>query len=167
VANIRRGLLRIALTALLVAVGVVVVSIPNIIRSRRLPPPDLNPFAPLVDSGTVPPDSLGLDSARVAAALGRVADPELGFSVAELGLVHRLEVDSARNVWVVLTLTTAECPFSRPIAEEALDTLKALPGARRIELLVDPSIPWDPARLTGEAKRRYESVFPSDSSDSR
>ncbi len=166
-ANVRRVVLRGLLTVALVGTGILVISIPSIIRNRRLAPPDFNPFAPLTDSGSVPADDRPLDSARVVAALDRVPDPELGFSIVELGLVHRVEVDSARNVAVVLTLTTIDCPFSRPLAQEALDTLRSVPGAARIDLRIDPSIPWDPARLTGEAKRRYESVFPGDTPDSR
>jgi metal-sulfur cluster biosynthetic enzyme len=115
----------------------------------------------------VPRDSLPIDSARVMAALARVDDPELDFSIVDLGLVHESSVDSAGNVRVVMALTTPECPYGLTLAEDALQALKAVPGARRISLKLDPSIPWDPSRLYGKARERYDSLFRDDSAYNR
>ncbi len=144
-------------TVLLVGLGVVVMLLPSFIRGgRRL---TVNPFAPLADSGRVPTDSLGLDSARVTAALEQVDDPELHLSIVELGLVHSLKVDSARNVAVVLALTTPECPYGPNLAYSTLEAIKLVPGAEQISVRLDPNLPWDPARLSGRARARYDSLF--------
>ena len=147
-------------TVLLVGLGVVVMFLPSLIRGggRRL---TVNPFAPLADSGQVPPDTLGLDSARVMAALERADDPELDLSVVELGLVRSIRVDSARNVAIILALTTPECPYGTGLAHATLDAIKLVPGARRISVRLDPNLPWDPLRLTGRARARYDSLFGS------
>lgn len=160
-------LLRIGLTVLMVAAGILVMSIPSIVKTRRLPSPGLNPFAPLVDSGVVPVDSLPLDSARVTAALDLVQDPELDFSIVELGLVRAVSVDPAGDVDVLMTLTMPECPFGRLLADEAVAAIRQVPGVGRITLKLDPSIPWDPARLSGEAREHYLNVFGNDSGAGR
>jgi len=167
VTGTRSLILRILLTLLLVAVGIVVMSIPRIIKTRRLQAPDLSPFIVLEDSGRIAADSAPADSARVIAALDQVEDPELGFSIVELGLVHSLAVDSVRNVTLRMALTMPECPFGRFLAEQALESILAVPGVKRIRVTVDPTITWDPARLSGEARERYESVFGNDPGDCR
>jgi metal-sulfur cluster biosynthetic enzyme len=167
VTGTRSLILRILLTVLLVAVGVMVMSIPRIIRTRRLQAPDLNPFTVLEDSGRIAADSRPTDSARVIAALHEVEDPELSFSIVELGLVHSLVVDLRRNVTLRLALTMPECPFARFLAEQALESILAVPGVNRIRVTVDPTLVWDPSRLTGEAKTRYERVFGNDPGNSR
>ena len=131
--------------------------LPSLIRGgRRLA---VNPFAPLADSGRVPLDSLGLDSARVIAALETVSDPELDLSIVELGLVHSLKVDSARDVAIVLALTTPECPYGPSLAYSTLEAIKLVPGARQIRVRLDRNLPWDPLRLSGRARARYDSLF--------
>lgn len=147
-------------TILLVGLGVAVMFLPSLFRRGRRAL--ANPFAPLADSGRVPMDSLGLDSSRVMAALEKVNDPELDLSIVELGLVHLLEVDSSRNVSVVLTLTTPECPFGLNLAYATLEAVKLVPGARRIRVRLDRNLPWDPARLSGRARARYDSLFGPD-----
>lgn len=160
-------MVRLLLTLLLVALGIVVMSIPRIVKTRSIAAPDLNPFLVLEDSGSVPADFVPTDSIRVMAALDRVDDPELGFSIVELGLIHRLSLDTVGNVDVLMILTMPECPFSRFLGEQAVKAIRAVPGVGHIRVKVDPTIAWDPARLTGEARKRYESVFGNDSVDSR
>jgi metal-sulfur cluster biosynthetic enzyme len=146
-------------TVLLVGLGVVITLLPSLIRGGRSHRLTVNPFAPLADSGRVPLDTLGLDSTRVMAALEQVDDPELDLSIVELGLVHTLRVDSARNVAIVLALTTPECPYGLNLAYATLEAVKLVPGARRISVRLDPDLPWDPARLSGRARGRYDSLF--------
>jgi metal-sulfur cluster biosynthetic enzyme len=167
VTGTRSLILRILLTVVLVAVGIVVMSVPRIIRTRRLHAPDLRPFIVLEDSGRMAADTLATDSARVVAALHQVADPELGFSIVELGLVHSLTIDPERNITLRMALTMPECPFGRFLGEQALESMMAVPGVNRIRVTVDPTVSWDPARLSGEARERYESVFGNDPGNSR
>lgn len=152
---------------MLVGVGIVVTSIPSIIKKRQLSLSAITPPLTLVDTGVVPWDSLPLDSCRAMAALAEVIDPELDLSIVELGLVHELAVDASRNIRAVLVLTTPECPFSSQLAEEATGRLRLIPGAVRVELKLDPTIPWDPARLSAEGKARFRRLFGNDTSSSR
>jgi len=160
-------LLRVLLTLALIAAGILIMNLPRIVKTRRVELPSLDPVFTLEDSGAIPRDSLPTDSARVMDALDEVDDPELGFSIVELGLVHRLAVDSLGNAGVLMTLTMPECPFSRFLGEQALEAVAAVPGVRRVKVTVDPSIPWDPARLAGEARERYRSVFGNDPGNGR
>ena len=57
--------------------------------------------------------------AKVWEALGTVMDPEVPFSVVDLGLVYGVEVPPSGAVRVQLTLTTRGCPLVRRITEDA------------------------------------------------
>jgi metal-sulfur cluster biosynthetic enzyme len=151
----------------LIALGVLVMNLPGLLRSRGAGMPALDPFAPLVDSGTVAPDSLPTDSTRVLDALRPVQDPEIEIGIVELGLVHRLRVDSSGNVALTLTLTVPECPFGRVIGLRALAAVTAVPGVRRVEVRLDPSTGWTPERLGPEARERYHRLFGHDSDTGR
>lgn len=154
---------------MLVLAGIVAMSLPRIVRSRRLVDvgPALSPAAVLVGIGVVPSDSFPIDSARVLEWLGRVEDPELGFSIVELGLLHHVAVTAEGGIAVTLVLTTPDCPFSRLLASETLSALESLPGAGQVRVEVDPTIAWDPSLLKGEARARYQRVFGDDSGAGR
>lgn len=144
--------LRVLLTAALVGVGVLVANLPALLRSRRAP--SLAGRAVLADSGLVPPDSLPLDSARALAALERVRDPELDVNIVELGLVDSLAV-SGRDITLSMILTTAECPYGRQMAIDALEVLLALPGAAWVKVRVDLDKRWDPSRVDPAVRERW------------
>jgi metal-sulfur cluster biosynthetic enzyme len=89
----------------------------------------------------------------VTAALHRVVDPEMSVDIVELGLVYAVEALPGR-VKARITMTSAACPVTELIVEEAVGELgNALgPGvAVDVEVVWDP--PWDPERMS--AKARY------------
>jgi metal-sulfur cluster biosynthetic enzyme len=91
---------------------------------------------------------------KVWEALATVMDPEIPFSVVELGLVYGVEVSPADNVRVQLTLTTRGCPLVRRISEDARVAIEAATGARDVgvEIVWDP--PWSP-EMASEAVRAH------------
>ncbi len=91
---------------------------------------------------------------KVWQALGSVMDPEVPFSVVDLGLVYGVEVSPAGAVRVQLTLTTRGCPLVRRISEDARGAIRAATGADdvSVEIVWDP--PWSPA-MACEAVRAH------------
>jgi len=86
--------------------------------------------------------------------LTAVYDPEVGLNVVEMGLIYDIDVDSANNVSVRMTLTTPGCPMHGSIAEGVERLLRDLPdiGDVAVELTFDP--PWDPGMMHAEALRK-------------
>jgi metal-sulfur cluster biosynthetic enzyme len=91
--------------------------------------------------------------ARVAAALERVIDPELGIDLVDLGLVYAVEVDDGW-VRVDLGVTTPSCPFSRQLVEDAEAAVLSMPGVTDadVALCFEPS--WSPDMLSDRGRRR-------------
>ncbi len=91
---------------------------------------------------------------QVWEALGTVMDPEIPFSVVDLGLVYGVEVRPGGGVRVQLTLTTRGCPLIRRIADDARAAIQRHTGAGEVavEIVWDP--PWSPTMASREVRTR-------------
>jgi len=88
----------------------------------------------------------------VTAALHRVVDPEMSLDIVELGLVYAVEARPG-SVKARITMTSAACPVTELIVDEALSELgKALgPGVEvAVDVVWEP--PWDPERMSARAR---------------
>jgi len=86
-------------------------------------------------------------------ALMRVVDPEVAMSVVDVGLVYGVSVDEEK-IHVRMTMTSAACPVTDVILEEAQDELERIapPGmAVEVELVWEPF--WTPERMSPRARR--------------
>jgi metal-sulfur cluster biosynthetic enzyme len=95
------------------------------------------------------------DDDAVREALRQVEDPEAGMNIVDLGLVYLIEVAPAA-VRVDMTMTTAACPMTGMIVEQARDAVSAVvpPGtAVDVNLVWDP--PWTPDKMTGVAREHF------------
>jgi len=89
---------------------------------------------------------------RVTAALERVVDPEMALGIVALGLVYGVEATPS-VVKVRLTMTSAACPVSELIADEASEALReALGRATVVEIEMCWEPPWGPERMSPAAR---------------
>jgi metal-sulfur cluster biosynthetic enzyme len=95
------------------------------------------------------------DETRVRAALHGVLDPEIGESIVDLGLVLRIEIDAGR-VHVVLIPTSATCPMSDLLLEDATAAVRATcPQGTAVSVTLDWGTPWEPQRMSPELQARF------------
>lgn len=83
--------------------------------------------------------------------LKQVADPEIGMDIVNLGLVYEVQINGDR-VYIKMTMTAPTCPVTPWILSEAQRVVENIEGveAADVELVWDP--PWDPSRMSDEAK---------------
>jgi metal-sulfur cluster biosynthetic enzyme len=148
---------RLVVTILLVAIGILIILLPYIVKRQRVPT-FLAPAA-FTDSAAVPAGTLPPDSASVVAALTAVIDPEIGTSIVDMGLVESLHVDSFGNVNLAIALTTPECPVISQLGRQTAEAVIAVPGTRRVRVRLDPTLPWDQNRLSPAARELYRKRF--------
>jgi metal-sulfur cluster biosynthetic enzyme len=87
-------------------------------------------------------------------ALTTVIDPEIPFSIVDLGLVYGVDVAPSGAVRVQVTLTARGCPLVRRISDDVRDAVQRLTAAEdvAVEVVWDP--PWNPGMATEETRRR-------------
>lgn len=89
---------------------------------------------------------------KIIEVLKTVYDPEVPVNIYDLGLIYNLEVEDNGTVKILMTLTAPNCPIADQILEEIKVKLELLEGIKdvKIELTFNP--PWDPSRLSDEAR---------------
>lgn len=88
----------------------------------------------------------------VIAALKEIFDPEIPVNIYDLGLIYGVEVSDEGGVAVTMTLTTPHCPVAESMPGEVETRVGAVPGVGSVtvSLVWDP--PWDPQKMSDEAK---------------
>ena len=95
------------------------------------------------------------DDEAVREALRRVDDPEAGMNIVELGLVYGVDV-SEDAVRVDMTMTTAACPMTDMITDQARSVIAAIvPEGTTVDIRLVWDPPWTPDKMTGIAKEHF------------
>lgn len=89
---------------------------------------------------------------NVIGALKEIFDPEIPVNIYDLGLIYGVDVSDDGDVAIMMTLTTPHCPVAESMPGEVELRASAVPGVRSAEvnLVWDP--PWDPAKMSDEAR---------------
>ena len=91
-------------------------------------------------------------AADVEEALRDVIDPELGINVVDLGLIYGIQVDQNNMSTIDMTLTSAACPLTDVIEDQAGTALEGLVDGFRINWVWMP--PWGPEKITDEGREQ-------------
>jgi len=88
----------------------------------------------------------------VIGALREIFDPEIPVNIYDLGLIYGVDITPEGGVAVTMTLTTPHCPVAESMPGEVELRVGSVPGVRdaEVNLVWDP--PWDPAKMSDEAK---------------
>jgi FeS assembly SUF system protein len=89
---------------------------------------------------------------EVVAALKEIYDPEIPVNIYDLGLIYGVEVSPDADVAITMTLTTPHCPVAESMPGEVELRASSVPGVRdaEVNLVWDP--PWDPSKMSDEAR---------------
>ena len=90
---------------------------------------------------------------QVYEALQDCYDPEIPVNIVDLGLVYDVEIEDDK-VEVKMTLTTPGCGMGGMIASNAQSLIMDLPGVAEANVNVVWDPPWDPSRISEEAKQK-------------
>ena len=92
----------------------------------------------------------------VLEALRDVVDPELGINVVDLGLVYGVTLDAERNASIDMTLTSAACPLTDVIEDQAREALEGVVADFRINWVWLP--PWGPEHITEDGREQLRAL---------
>jgi metal-sulfur cluster biosynthetic enzyme len=95
-------------------------------------------------------------AADVEEAMRDVIDPELGINVVDLGLVYGVTVDQNNHAVIDMTLTSAACPLTDVIEDQAAQALEGLVAGQRINWVWMP--PWGPEKITPIGREQLRAI---------
>ena len=94
--------------------------------------------------------------ADVEEALRDVVDPELGINVVDLGLIYGVTIDQHNQAVIDMTLTSAACPLTDVIEDQATQALEGLVDGMRINWVWMP--PWGPDKITDDGREQLRAL---------
>ena len=105
-----------------------------------------------------PPEGVQLTAEQedVLEAMRDVVDPELGINVVDLGLVYGVDVDAERIATIDMTLTSAACPLTDVIEDQAREALDGVVADFRINWVWMP--PWGPEHITDDGREQLRAL---------
>lgn len=114
-----------------------------------VPEPTAKEGPDLASHGSIPAED-------VEEALRDVIDPELGINVVDLGLVYGITVEEDDHVALDMTLTSAACPLTDVIEQQAQMVLEPISQGVTITWVWMP--PWGPDRITTEGREQLRAL---------
>jgi len=88
----------------------------------------------------------------IVKVLKTIFDPEIPVDIYELGLIYDVFVNENREVKILMTLTSPNCPVAETLPMEVKEKVSSINMVRdvEIELTFDP--PWSKDLMSEEAK---------------
>jgi FeS assembly SUF system protein len=85
-------------------------------------------------------------------ALKDIYDPEIPVNIYDLGLIYDVEITPEHHAKVKMTLTTPHCPVAESMPQEVELRVLSVPGIRDAEVKLVWEPPWDPGKMSDEAR---------------
>jgi FeS assembly SUF system protein len=100
----------------------------------------------------LPQDELNRLTDGIIAGLKTVYDPEIPADIYELGLIYKIDIGDDRTVKIDMSLTSPNCPSAQELPVMVENAVSSVPGVKetKVEVVWDP--PWDPSRMSDEAR---------------
>ena len=113
---------------------------------------EAKPAAADSTASAIPSDEMARLTDEIVSALKTVYDPEIPADIYELGLIYKVGIDDDRMVNIEMTLTTPNCPSAEELPQQVENAVAGVPGVReaKVNIVWDP--PWDPSRMSDEAR---------------
>lgn len=89
---------------------------------------------------------------KIVRVLKSIYDPEIPVDIYELGLIYDVFVNEEKDVKILMTLTSPNCPVAESLPVEVEEKVKSIDELKdvEVELTFDP--PWSQDLMSEEAK---------------
>ncbi len=117
--------------------------------------PDVGPVAATETAerpSAIPADEMARLTDEIVGALKTVYDPEIPADIYEIGLIYKVDIDDDRAVKIDMTLTTPNCPSAAELPTMVENAVASVPGVREAKVTIVWDPPWDPSRMSDEAR---------------
>jgi FeS assembly SUF system protein len=111
-----------------------------------------DPNAAVSGASALPQEELNRLTDEIIAGLKTVYDPEIPADIYELGLIYKIDIADDRTVNVDMSLTSPNCPSAQELPIMVENAVSAVPGVKETKVAVVWDPPWDPSRMSDEAR---------------
>jgi len=89
---------------------------------------------------------------KIVMVLKTIFDPEIPVDIYELGLIYDVMINEDRDVKILMTLTTPNCPVAESLPLDVENKVKSMEEVNdaEVEITFDP--PWSQDLMSDEAK---------------
>jgi FeS assembly SUF system protein len=116
------------------------------------PPPDGAPEGDARSPSAIPQQELDRITDDLIQEFKKVYDPEIPVDIYELGLIYKVDINDDRHVDVEMTLTAPACPVAGEMPGWVEDAARKVEGVRSAKATIVFDPPWDPSRMSDEAR---------------
>ena len=89
---------------------------------------------------------------KIVKTLKTIYDPEIPVDIYELGLIYDVFVNEDKDVKILMTLTTPNCPVAESLPQEVKEKVRSLDEVNEVELELTFDPPWTRDLMSEEAK---------------
>lgn len=89
---------------------------------------------------------------KIVRVLKTIYDPEIPVDIYELGLIYDVFVNEDRDVKILMTLTSPNCPVAESLPEEVREKVKSLDAVEDVEVELTFEPTWTQDLMSEEAK---------------
>ena len=89
---------------------------------------------------------------KVYGVIKTIYDPEIPVNIYELGLIYDISITKNKEVVVLMTLTSPNCPVAEGLPKEVQDKIKDHPEINDAKVILTFDPPWDMSMMSEEAK---------------
>ncbi|MBB4118237.1 MAG: SUF system Fe-S cluster assembly protein [Mesonia hippocampi] len=89
---------------------------------------------------------------KIVRVLKTIYDPEIPVDIYELGLIYDVFVNEDRDVKILMTLTTPNCPVAESLPQEVQEKVKMIEMINDVDLELTFDPPWSQDLMSEEAK---------------
>ena len=96
--------------------------------------------------------SYNIKNEDIIKELKNVFDPEIPVNIYDLGLIYEIRVTNEKDVTVIMTLTSPNCPVAETLPQEVAQKIKDLNGFKSLSEYLTFEPPWDKDKMSDDAK---------------
>ncbi|WP_185859367.1 iron-sulfur cluster assembly protein [Blattabacterium cuenoti] len=89
---------------------------------------------------------------RIISVLKSIYDPEIPVDIYELGLIYDIQVFREKEVKIVMTLTTPNCPVAESLPIEVKKKIESLKEINNVDVVLTFDPPWSREFMSEEAR---------------
>lgn len=89
---------------------------------------------------------------KIVEILHTIYDPEIPVDIYELGLVYDVFINENRDVRILMTLTSPNCPVAEVLPMEVQEKVKTIDEINEVEVELTFDPPWGQEMMSEEAK---------------